>query len=373
MPYDPIGDLDDTQRMLRDSVAALVERGGAHGRVRQTRGTETGFDRTAWAEMAEAGLFGLLLPEATGGLGLGLAELSVVMHQLGRGLAPEPVAAAIVLAGGAIAYGDQPETKAALLPKLVDGSLLPALAWQESHGVYGVDGTATVLTGGKLSGRKRFVVGAKGADGFLVTAAGEGGVGLHWVEAGAGGITVEGARQADGTVLADVVFADAPVARLVASPTAAGPAIARVADEARLAAAAELVGVMEKSLEITLDYVKQRQQFGKAIGSFQALQHRIVDIWTQQELARSSVRAAVKVFDDGVDLAARVEAVSAAKARASDAGALVTRQGVQLHGGMGYTDECDIGLFMKRALVLAAWLGNGTAMRRRYAELALED
>ncbi len=144
-----------------------------------------------------------------------------------------------------------------------------------------------------------------------------------------------------------------------------------VVDEARLLAAAELVGVMTQALETTLDYVKQREQFGQPIGKFQALQHRLVDLWIQTELARSSVIRGVQTFEATTDAAVRTEAAGAAKARASDAAMLVTRQGIQLHGGIGYTDACDIGLFLKRALNLSSWLGNGSAQRRRLAAVPM--
>jgi alkylation response protein AidB-like acyl-CoA dehydrogenase len=138
-------------------------------------------------------------------------------------------------------------------------------------------------------------------------------------------------------------------------------------DETRLAVSAELLGVMSAALDITLDYVRERRQFDAPIGSFQALQHRLVDLWMRRELSRASLRRAVASFDSGVP--ARAVAVSAAKARCSDAGILIARQGIQLHGAMGYTDGCDIGLCLKRAVLLAAFLGNATQQRWRFAQL----
>jgi len=131
-----------------------------------------------------------------------------------------------------------------------------------------------------------------------------------------------------------------------------------------------LLGVMSRALELTLTYVGQREQFGRAIGSFQAIQHRLVDLFIQQELSRNTLARAVAVFDTTHDPARRAAAVSAAKARASDAALLITRQAIQLHGGIGFTDECDIGLYMKRALVLAAWLGNAGVHRARFGQIS---
>jgi len=375
---EPLG-LDETQRMLCDSVVAFVARHAGLDRMRALREREPGFERTTWGAMAENGWFGLLVPEADGGLGLGFGELRVVMEELGRGLVPEPVAAAAVLAGGTIAFGDNLGLRAGLLPAILGGDILPALAWQERNGVYDPEAVAAtvVRTAGfpLLSGVKRFVPAASGADGFVVSARGAEGLELWWVPASAPGVHFASARRVDGGFLGDVTFDGVRLdaGACVASAAVATAALTRAVDEARLAACAELLGVMGRALDITLDYVKQRTQFGRPIGAFQALQHRIVDMWTQQQLARASVRDAVRVFDATTDPRERAVAVSAAKARCGDAALLVTRQGIQLHGGMGYTDEADIGLYLKRALVLSAWLGNAVAHRRRFAELAPDE
>lgn len=369
---------EETRRLLRDSVAAFVERSDSLRRLREWRTRPPGFDRGTWREMAGSGWFGTCFPEAYGGLGLGFAELAVIMEELGRGLAPEPVAPAVVLAGGAILHGDAPAQKEKLLPALIDGSLIPALAWQEREGDYGTDRLETVARaeGGDvlLTGAKRFVAAPEGADGFLVAAREAGGPALYWVERDAPGLSLAAERRVDGGFVGSLTLDGVRAGRdgRVASPAVAAAAVARAVDEARLAASAELLGVMAQALDITIAYVKQRVQFGRPIGSFQALQHRIVDLWTQMELARSALLNAAALFDSSEDAASRAVAVSAAKARCSDAALLVTRQAIQLHGGIGYTDEADIGLFLKRALVLSAWLGNAKAMRDRFAAVAGE-
>lgn len=359
--------VDDTERMLRDSVAAFVQRGEGPARLRRVRGTKPGFERESWNRIVEAGWIGLHLAEESGGFGLGLAELAVVMEELGRGLAPEPAASAGVLAAGALAHagGDA----AALVPKIVSGEILPCPAWQEAEGDHAGRTCATRAEGGRLTGVKRFVLAPEGADGFVTTARDGDAAALWWVEAGADGLGVETQIRTDGGWIGEVRFENTPARRLADAP-ATSAAIARAVDEARLAAAAELVGVMTAAFDMTVEFVKQRSQFGKPIGSFQALQHRIVDIWTQKELARAAVMRAVELFDRTTDPRERAVVVSAAKARCTDAALLITRQAIQLHGGMGYTDEADIGLYLKRALVLGAWLGNGAAMRRRFAALS---
>jgi len=359
--------VDDTERMLRDSVAAFLQRGEGPGRMRRLRGTRPGFERETWTAIAEAGWIGLHIAEDMGGAGLGFGELTAVMEELGRGLSLEPLGPAGILTAGALAHagGDA----AALLPRIVSGETIAAPAWQEVEGDHAGTRCATRATGERLTGTKDFLLLAEGADGYVVTAAeGDGRPELWWVEAGAQGVHVEPRIRTDGGWISQLRLDECPATRL-ADAEATARALPAAVDEARLAAAAELVGVMSRAFEITVDFVKQRNQFGKPIGSFQALQHRIVDLWTQKELARSAVMRAAETFDRTSDPHDRALTASAAKARCSDAALLVTRQAIQLHGGMGYTDEADIGLFLKRALVLAGWLGNGAAMRRRVSAL----
>src|SRR5690606_20658712 len=265
-----------------------------------------------------------------------------------------------VLAGSALAHAGG--EAAARLPQLISGETIAAPAWQEVEGDHAGTRCATRAADGRLTGTKDFLLLAEGADAYVATAAGADGLpSLWWVDARADGIRVEPRIRTDGGWISQLSFTNSP-ARPLADAEATARALPAAVDEARLAAAAELVGVMSRAFEITVDFVKQRNQFGKPIGSFQALQHRIVDLWTQKGLARSAAMRAAETFD-------RALTASAAKARCSDAALLVTRQAIQLHGGMGYTDEADIGLFLKRALVLAGWLGNGAAMRRRVSAL----
>ena len=368
-------DVEETRRLLRDSVEAFVAREGGIGRARACRDTPNGYDRDVWRRMAENGWLGLLLPEQVGGLGLGLGEMTVVAETLGRALAPEPVVPAVVLAGGVLGHGDNADLRATLLAGLIGGDILPALAWQETANEYDperIETRAVADAGGVvLKGVKRFIPAAGGADGFIVSALGPDGLALYWIDAGAEGLELSLDTSVDGVGFGTLALDGVAVAgdRVVVADGAAA-IINRAVDEARLCAAAALVGVMGQALDNTLDFVKQREQFGRPIGKFQALQHRLVDLWIQRELSRDSMAKAARCCDETGDPTRRAAAVSAAKARCGDAGMLICRQAIQLHGGIGYTDEFDIGLFLKRALVLSAWLGNAAMHRARFGRLA---
>jgi alkylation response protein AidB-like acyl-CoA dehydrogenase len=364
--------MDDTRRMLRDSVRTFVARESDLDRARAVRLEALGFDRAVWRGMAENGWLGLLFPEDFGGVGLGFGEACVVMEELGRALVSEPVVPASVLAGAILRDADNAALRAEKLPAVIAGTLIPAVAWQEARNAYDPDAIEMRAGGSgdgvRLSGSKMFIPAAAGADAFIVSALGADGIGLYWVENAAAGLTLTLDETVDGVAYGSIAL-DGAAAEAVATVGADG-ILARAVDEARLCVSAELVGVMSEALDVTLGYVKQREQFGRPIGKFQALQHRLVDLFVQQELSRNTVAQAVAIFDETTDPVRRAGAVSAAKARCSDAALLITRQGIQLHGGIGYTDECDIGLFLKRALVLSAWLGNASVHRGRFARYA---
>jgi alkylation response protein AidB-like acyl-CoA dehydrogenase len=368
----------DHRRLLADSVADFAARGTDIARVRALRGTPAEYDRAAWSKMAELGWLGILVPERYGGLGLGLTEMAIVAKGLARTLAPEPLAAAAVLAAGALLEGDNEALKRELLPRLAAGEVLPALAWQEAPGELDPAAAACVATpfegGFKLSGVKRFVAGSAQADAFIVSARAGSDLMLLWLPRAAAGARLELETLADGRAFGTLTLEDAlaPKAHVVASGKAAAAALAAAFDQANAIAAAELAGVMERALEMTLDYLKTRVQFGKPIGSFQALQHRAVDLHIHREVAGAVLEESLAVLDGGADARARAVAASRAKARCADAALKVTRETIQLHGGIGFTDDYDAGLYLKRAMTLAAWLGGATWHRRRYAQLTRE-
>jgi alkylation response protein AidB-like acyl-CoA dehydrogenase len=337
-------------RLIRDSVAAIVPPGGDLKRIRALRFTEPGFDPAVLREMGELGWLGLRVCEADGGAGLGLAELCAVAEGIGAGLVPEPLIGVAVIAP--------------LLPEpwrtpVILGEKLVLPAWQEKanefppphNPVPQADGEKTV------SAKKLFIPMASGADAFLVTTS----TGLALVPRDAPGLTLDLDRTQDGGHFGTLTLSGTP-----ATPVDGALPL----DEAALATAAYLLGVMDRAFALTLDYLRTRQQFGRAIGSFQVLQHRCADLRIQIALTRASVEAAAATYDAHGPTPLARAAISRAKARAAEASMLVTRQAIQLHGGIGYTDEADIGLYLRKAMVLANLYGSAAIHRARYAALA---
>jgi alkylation response protein AidB-like acyl-CoA dehydrogenase len=364
--------------LLADSVADFCARGTDIARVRKLRGTAAEYDRAIWKKMAELGWLGILVPEQYGGLGLGLAEMAIVARGLARGLAPEPLAATAVLTATALVAAENEALKREQLPRLVAGQVLPALAWQEEAGVLdpaAIRASATPFEGGyKLNGVKRFVAGPAQADAFLVTARAGSGIALLWLPRETAGARLELETLADGRAFGTLELKDAlvPKAHVAASGAAASAALSLAFDHANAIAAAELAGVMDRALEMSVDYLKTRVQFGKPIGSFQALQHRAVDLHIHREVANAVLEESLAALDRRPAAAARAAAASRVKARCADAALKITREAIQLHGAIGFTDDYDAGLYLKRALTLAAWLGGATWHRRRYARLTSE-
>ena len=371
-----MNDADDIQRMLRDAAADYVGRTDTSANVRAWRRKPPGYDSGRWREMAELGWVGIRAPEEFGGAGLGLAAAAALLAETGRGIGPEPLAATAILAVRAICGGDNEAAKAELLPSICDGSRMVAVAWQERAGQMAADecvATAEETADGfAVSGEKDFVHAAAGADGFVVAARGRNGVGLFHVPADAKGLTVDIRWFTDGAPCGRLRLSNVavPPAQVVASPQRGGIALEAALEEARVAVCAEMLGAMRASLEMTLDYLRQREQFGKAIGSFQALQHRAVDLYVQIELARSAIDRAVRALSSSDEAREKALVASACKARVSDAALLVAKESIQMHGAIGYTDEHDIGLFVRRALKLSAWLGNAAQHRKRFAALS---
>ena len=351
-------------RLLRESVRTLFERAGGSDRARQLRDAGGGFDPEMVRELAEAGVFGVAVPEDQGGLGMGLAAGGVIAEEVGRVFAPEPVVSTIGLSLGLLRRlcPDHPK-----MAQLIGGEISLAVAWQE-RGPDGAPADATCrYADGKLTGGKAWVVGAIGSHGFLVVAEQDDGPVLVLAEADAQGLVIDKRTQADGSSLGELSFSGTPAAEL-ASSGAVLTALAEAVADATALAAAELVGLSERAFEITLDYIKTREQFDKPIGSFQVIQHRAVDLNVMCEVAQAGVREALAQMDSETDPKVRARLASRAKARAVTAAKKITRDAIQLHGAVGYTDEFDIGLYLNRALVLSAWLGDDAYHRRIWFE-----
>lgn len=338
-------DFSDDQQQLRDAVHKWVDKGYSFER-RRTITQAGGFSREAWNELANLGLCGLYVSEADGGLGMGPVEGMVVMEALGRGIVAEPLAQALITGATLSAYaGDA--LKAAWLPRVASGEALVTLAHQEPRSRYRLDvcDTQAQAAGGgwTVTGAKTVVPAGDQADAFLVPARRDGAIALFLVERQAAGVTTRGYLTQDGGRAADVTLSGA-AAQLV---TPDGQAALEYAVDVGLAAlCAEAVGVMDKTLAITAEYLNTRKQFGVAIGSFQALRHRAADMKMQLELARSmSYYATLKL---GAPAAERRQALARAKVQLGTSMRFVGQQAVQLHGGIGVTDEYIVSHYFKK-------------------------
>jgi len=354
---------------LRDSARDfLVEQSPITAlRTLRDSGDADGFSRRLWQGFAEMGFSGVLVPEAHGGLGLGHVEAGVVMEQIGHQLAASPFLASSVVAVSALRHGGSPSQQDAWLPRLASGASVATLAVDEGtkHHPFATALRAKVEGNGLvLDGTKTFVLDGHVADLLIVVARSTGetgteeGLSLCLVERGAPGVEVERTVMVDAHNAARVNFRRVRVdAGAVLGPLHEGAAALHMALNAgRAAAAAELLGLADEVFARTVDYLKQRRQFGRLIGEFQALQHRAAHLYAELEITRAAVIHAQRELDAGTERTA--EAVAIAKARAGRTATLAVQEGVQMHGGMGMTDEFDIGLFMKRARVLQELFGD---------------
>jgi alkylation response protein AidB-like acyl-CoA dehydrogenase len=352
--------LDEDQRLLQASAKDFVATRSSLKRVRALAADPAGFSRELWGEMARLGWLGLTFPEEDGGAGLPWRYLMVVLEELGAGLVPEPVLSTVLLGGTAILLGGDDAQKRRHLPRIAAGEELVALAYQEAGSRYALDRIETRAEGGTVSGEKIHVLGGSAADWLVVSARGPAGVGLYLVEAGATRRTRQ--HRLDGRDAAIVRLDRAP-----ATPLGGPDLLARTIDVATIGLSAEMLGAMEATFAMTLAYLKNRIQFGVPIGSFQGLSHRAARLYAELELSRSAVLHAHAVLDAGGDIA---RAASLAKAKLSDAFLHLAHEAIQMHGGIGMTEEHDIGLYLKRARVAEITFGDAVHHRRRFAELA---
>ena len=366
------------QNMLARTAAELVSKHGGVDRQRRLRdeGAELGYSPEVWAEMADLGWLGIPFAEEHGGLGMGIAETVLITEAMGRGLAPEPLVSAVVFGGGLLADAGSAAQRAEWLPPLIDGEKRLAPALLEAGSRYGLDRVETTArtndAGWSLSGEKVQVVGGVGADAFLIAARADGSddaLTLFLVPAGANGLEVVAQKRVDSRNSAIVRLNDVRVtADAVLGEVDGGlEPLGRAVDRATVAVCGEMLGVMTEAFERTIEYLKSRHQFGVLIGTFQALKHRAAEMFIEIELSRSTVMAAARALDEGRDDAELQ--VANAKARCSDAVILVTNEALQMHGGIGMTDEHDIGLFMKRARALEFAFGDAAFHRQRFARL----
>lgn len=360
----------DAMSAFSDSARDLLGRNDAIMRLRRLANVHAGFDRAAWQEIANAGWLGILVSEDAGGLGLGLSEMSAIAQEVGQSLFPEPYIAGAVQVATTLMGCPASALRDQLIEQLIDGSHVTGLAWQEDLGqMHAAEGVATqlVATGDafQLIGKKSFVCPGIGADGWIVLGIRQSEPVLVWVPSNLDGIHCVDLQGVDGLPVGTLNLQNVivPAAHILMRGENVFELVDRANDQARIIQAAELLGVMRRALNLTIDYLGTRKQFGRAIGSFQALKHRAVDAYIQVELSSACLQDVLAQVLAGGDLSLLASRV---KARAAHAALLVTRMAIQFHGAMGFTDECDVGLYFKRALRLSAQLGNVSLHRQRY-------
>ena len=361
--------LTDEQIMLRESARNFLNTESPVSQLRQLRDTAdaTGFSPALWKQFADMGFSGVLVPEALVGMGLGYVEAGIVMEQIGHNLSASPFLAANVVATTALLHAGNPTQQALWLPKLASGTSIATLAVDEytKHRPSHIALSATPTAHGFiLNGSKTFVLESHVADLLIVAArrAGEPsdleGITLFLVDAKAGGVDIERTVMADAHNAGRVRFNQVKVnSEAVLGPVDGGWATLNATLNAgRAAASAELLGVADEAFARTVQYLKERKQFDRLIGEFQGLQHRAAQLYCELEITRAAVAKALTLLD--ADPSNAGESVSIAKARAGRTATLAVQEAVQMHGGMGMTDEFDIGFFMKRARVLQELFGD---------------
>lgn len=374
--------LNEEQTMLKDSARDFCASNTPINQLRQLRDSENadGFDRATWTSMVELGWAAIPWAEEHGGLAFGYKGLGVVTQETGRTLAASPLFATVWVGGTLVDLGGSDAQKSDLLPSIAAGELKLALALEESHRHNPHNIATTALASGDsytLSGKKTFVLDGHVADKLIVAARSSGdqvareGITLFLVDSAAAGVSVNRTLMADSRNAANVVLdrvsvsADAVLGTVDSGADVLDPAL----DIARIGLAAEMLGGTLECFERTVAYLKERKQFGVAIGSFQALKHRAANMFCEIELSKSCVLEALTALDENRDATEVSKLASLAKAKVGETYGLVSREGIQMHGGIGMTDEFDIGFFIKRAAVAEQTFGDVNYHRNRYGEL----
>jgi len=375
--------LTEDQQLLKDSAKGFCLHNAPIDVLRKLRDSkdETGFDETVWAQMIELGWPGMAIPEAYGGFEFGYGGLGVLLEETGRSLVSSPLIASVLLGATAINKLGTEEQKQEMLAAIVSGELLLALGIDEkmSHKPTSVSTTAEANADGYIiSGCKTFVLDGHVANKLIVSARtsgaveSEAGISLFVIDAATKGVSINRTWMVDSRNAANISFDNVQVSKGAAlGEIGSGFAgLDQVLDVARIGVAAEMLGSMQEVFDRTLVYLKQREQFGVLIGSFQGLQHRMADMYSEIELCKSTIRGALAALDNPDSTAKEIAIIaSVAKAKLSEIMEKVSNEGIQLHGGIGMTDEFDIGFFIKRARAAQQFLGDASFHRDRYAAL----
>jgi alkylation response protein AidB-like acyl-CoA dehydrogenase len=355
--------LNESQRLLKDNARKFFAGECPMEEVRRIMETDNAYDAALWAKMSEQGYTGIIFPEEYGGVGLGKVELILLMEEAGRALLPGPLFSTVALAGSVLDAIASPEQKKKYLAPICEGAARSTVAMLEASASWNLADVQMAGANGKLTGEKLFVTDAMVAD-FLVVVARDG---VFVVDAKAAGIEIQPMEAMDLTRKVYAVrFNSTPAERLGNTAN-----LSRALDVAATALVAEMVGGMQRTLDITVEYAKMRKQFGKPIGIFQAVQHQCADMYLETESARSAAYYAAWALEENAPDAA--VAVSIAKMYASDAGRTVGNRGIQIHGGMGFTWENDIHLYYRRAKASETALGDSTFHRERIARLVIDS
>lgn len=372
--------LSEEQRLLGDAASQFIARRYSFEARRAILQSAQGFSRDIWREFADLGWLGLSIPEEFGGLGASAVETGIVMEVFGRALVVEPYLAAAVISATLIAELGSQEQKSELLPPIAEGKAVFAFAHAEPQARFALEDIATMVTrtgdGWRISGRKHVVLGAPWADKLLVAARISGnqrdrsGIGVFVVPAASDGLTITSFQTLDGARAGNIELVDVvvPVDALLGGNADALPAIEKAADHAIAAMAMEATGCMQVLLETTIAYTRQRIQFGKPLADNQVLRHRMAAMAVKIEEARASALNAVLMAD--ADSITRARAASGAKVKVGRAGRFVAEQAVQLHGGMGVTEELNVGAYFKRLMAIEIIFGSPEFHLQRHAQLS---
>jgi alkylation response protein AidB-like acyl-CoA dehydrogenase len=370
-------ELSADQKTIVKTVSEYVNKELPLERMRKLRDDPAGFSRDTWRKLGELGWLGIAMPAEVGGFGGTFVDASLVLEQFGTTLVSEPFAECALACGHALLFAGTPAQHERWLSPMLAGDSVVALAWAERAGRFDPASLSTraerTADGWRLTGEKVWVLAGNAADQLVVSArtsgSGAEGVSLFIVDSNTQSVAITPLRTMDGRRAAHVRFdCTLPADRLLGEEGAALPALQRALDVGAAAACSEGHGVMKTALWMTVEYLRTREQFGAKIGTFQALQHRAVDMFIEAELARSTaIMASIKI--DDADPVERQRAVSAAKVHLAQSGRFVTQQSIQLHGGVGVTDEHDIGLYFKRMQILTSLWGDEEHHLARFASL----
>ena len=373
--------LNEEQQSLKDIAKEFLQKNAPVTHFREVRDTQNqqGYDNSLWQEMVNLGWSGILIPEEYGGFDFGMIGMGSIFEEMGKTLTPSPLFSTGVLGASLISLGGNDNQKQSLLPLIVEGKLTTALALEETnrHAPFSI-ATEAKKEGDnfEISGEKTFVIDGHSANLIIVASRTEGatddasGITLFLVDPDSKGVEITKTSMVDSRNAASIKFNKVIVSQseILGEQNNGAAVLEEVLDRAQIAISAEMLGNASQAFDLTLEYLKERKQFGAVIGTFQALQHRAAEMYSELELTKSSVIAACNAVDEKSNDLKRM--ASLAKFKAGETNYLVTNEAVQMHGGVGVTDEYDVGLFMKRARVTEQIFGNSEYHLDRYANLS---